>query len=104
LDRLAQQGWLAKGREVFVSGRFEARDYTSNDGQQRTSLDINANEVNLVGGRADGDSSGGSGGGSFAGGSGGSFSGGSRGQQGGGSGNDLDDLPDSGNDIDDIPF
>jgi single-strand DNA-binding protein len=104
LDRLAQQGWLAKGREVFVSGRFEARDYTSNDGQQRTSRDINANEVNLVGGRADGDSSGGSGGGSFAGGSGGSFSGGSRGQQGGGSGHDLDDLPDSGNDIDDIPF
>jgi single-strand DNA-binding protein len=105
LDRLAQQGWLVKGRQVFVSGRFEARDYTSNDGQQRTSLDINANEVSLVGGRPDGESSsGGSSGGSFgSGGSGGSVSGGSRGQQSGSAPN-FDDLPDSGGDIDDIPF
>jgi len=104
LDRLAQQGWLAKGREVFISGRFEAREYTGNDGQLRTSLDINANEVSLVGGRGDGDSSGGSGGGAPSGGGGGTFGGGSRGQQGSGSGNDFDDLPDSGSDIDDIPF
>lgn len=108
LDRLAQQGWLVKGREVFVSGRFEAREYTGNDGQLRTSLDITANEVNLVGGRNDGDSSsGGSSGGSFgsggSGSSGGSFGGGGRGQQGGSAPN-FDDLPDSGGDIDDIPF
>lgn len=108
LDRLAQQGYLAKGRQVFVSGRFEARDYTGNDGQQRTSLDISANEVFLVGNRGDGDSGGSySASGASAGTSsesGGSFGGGSRGQQSGGSGNDFDDLPDSGNDIDDIPF
>jgi single-strand DNA-binding protein len=39
LDRMAQQGWLVKGRTVFVSGRFEAREYTANDGTLRTSLD-----------------------------------------------------------------
>lgn len=97
LDRMAQQGWLVKGRTVFVTGRFEGREYTGNDGVLRTSLDISANEVQLVGPRPDGD--GGAGGGSSYGG------GASRGQQGGsaGGGQDYPDLPDSG-DIDDIPF
>ncbi len=96
LDRMAQQGWLVKGRSVFVSGRFEAREYTGNDGQQRTSLDITANEVQLVGPRPDGDSGG------YQGGSSGGYSG-SRTQQSGGSADRFDDLPDSG-DVDDIPF
>lgn len=99
LDRMAQQGWLAKGRTVFVSGRFEAREYTANDGALRTSLDITANEVQLVGPRPDGDSGGGSFGG---GGQQGGFSGGGR-PQGGGAATDFPDLPDSG-DVDDIPF
>ena len=86
-----------KGRQVFVSGRFEARDYQDNTGANRTSLDINANEVSLVGGRPDGES-----GGSFSGA--GSATGGSRGQQSGRSEQNFDDLPDSGGDIDDIPF
>jgi single-strand DNA-binding protein len=99
LDRMAQQGWLVKGRTVFVSGRFEAREYTGNDGQQRTSLDISANDVQLVGPRPDSES-----GGSFAGG--GQQGGGSgfRNQGTGGSAPNFDDLPDSGGDIDDIPF
>jgi len=103
LDRMAQQGWLVKGRSVFVSGRFEAREYTGNDGTQRTSLDITANEVQLVGPRPDGDSGGG---GSYQGGAGesGSYGGGAnRGQQAGSSAQDFPDLPDSG-DVDDIPF
>lgn len=105
LDRLAQNGWLAKGRQVYVAGRFEAREYTGNDGQMRTSLDINANEVSLVGPRGEGESSSGS----FSGGT-GSFSGssnvgGTRGSQPGGNpSTDYGDLPDSGGDIDDIPF
>lgn len=100
LDRMAQQGWLAKGRTVFVSGRFEAREYTGNDGTQRTSLDITANDVQLVGPRPDGES-----GQQFAGGQQGGFSGSGGRQQaeGGGSGDRFDDLPDSG-DVDDIPF
>lgn len=98
LDRLAQQGWLAKGRSVYIAGRFEAREYTGNDGAQRTSLDITANEVQLVGGRPDGE-----GGGNLVGSSGGqTFSAIGRGQQGGAS-PDFSDLPDSG-DVDDIPF
>ncbi len=109
LDRLAQNGWLAKGREVFVTGRFEAREYTGNDGQQRTSLDITANEVQLVGSRGESDAGGGSsfsgGSGSLSGGGAGSFGGGSgRGNQGGNNPANYDDLPDSGGDIDDIPF
>ncbi len=101
LDRMAQQGWLVKGRQVYVSGRFEAREYTGNDGQLRMSLDVTAAEVTFVGGnRQEGE-----GGSSYSGGSGGgSYSGGARPQQGGGSAPSFDDLPDSGGDIDDIPF
>lgn len=105
LDRLAQNGWLTKGRQVFVQGRFEARDYTGNDGQPRTSLDVTANDVTLVGGRGESESgSGSSGGGGSPSGSG--YGGGQgRGQQGSGSSpTDYGDLPDSGGDIDDIPF
>lgn len=105
LDRMAQQGWLVKGRTVFVSGRFEAREYTANDGTQRTSLDITANEVQLVGPRPDSDSGGSfGGGGNFGGAQQGNAGGGTR-QPGnlGGEGDRFDDLPDSG-DVDDIPF
>jgi single-strand DNA-binding protein len=49
LDRLTQQGYLAKGRQVFVSGAFEPRDYQDQQGQTRTSLDVNADEVLLIG-------------------------------------------------------
>lgn len=105
LDRMAQQGWLVKGRQVFVSGRFEAREYTGNDGQLRTSLDITASEVSFVGGnRQDGEGGGsyqgGAGGGSYGGGQQGGSSGGGRPQSGG---DRFEDLPDSG-DVDDIPF
>jgi single-strand DNA-binding protein len=107
LDRMAQQGWLTKGRTVFVSGRFEAREYTGNDGQPRTSLDITASEVSFVGSNRQegegGSSQGGQQGGYSSGGQqgAGQSGSGSRGQQ-GGEGN-FDDLPDSG-DVDDIPF
>jgi single-strand DNA-binding protein len=104
LDRMAQQGWLAKGRTVFVSGRFEAREYTGNDGQQRTSLDISANEVQLVGPRPDAESGGSYGGGGQQGGFSGGRNQGSGASGGGGGSESFDDLPDSGADIDDIPF
>src|SRR5918999_100153 len=53
LDSLTQQGYLAKGRQVFVEGRLESREYTDQNGQTRTSLDVNANEVLMLGSRAD---------------------------------------------------
>lgn len=54
LDRLAQDGSLAKGQRVFVAGRLEQDEYTGNDGQRRTSLEIAADDVLLMGGRGDG--------------------------------------------------
>jgi single-strand DNA-binding protein len=92
MDRLAQSGALAKGRQVFVEGRFETREYQDQQGQTRTSLDVTANEFQLLGPRSDGE--GGFGGG-FAGGGSGQQAGAARGQgrpaaEGEGS---LDDLP-----------
>jgi single-strand DNA-binding protein len=63
LDRMAQSGYLAKGKQVYVDGRFEAREYQDQQGQTRTSLDVTANELQLLGSRADSD--GGLGGGSY---------------------------------------
>ena len=63
LDRMAQNGYLAKGKQVYVDGRLEAREYQDQQGQTRTSLDVTANELQLLGSRADGE--GGFGGGGF---------------------------------------
>jgi single-strand DNA-binding protein len=53
LDRLAQAGALSKGKQVFVEGRLDANEYKDQQGQTRTSLDVFANEVLLLGSRAD---------------------------------------------------
>ena len=53
LDKLTQQGALVKGKQVFVAGTFEAREYQGNDGQTRQSLDVNADEIQLLGSRGD---------------------------------------------------
>ncbi len=63
LDRLAQNGYLAKGKQVYVDGRLEPREYQDQQGQTRMSLDVTANELQLLGSRADGE--GGFGGGGF---------------------------------------
>jgi single-strand DNA-binding protein len=61
LDRLAQNGYLAKGKQVYIDGRLEPREYQDQQGQTRMSLDVTANELQLLGSRAD--SEGGFGGG-----------------------------------------
>jgi len=48
LDSLAQQGLLAKGAAVEVIGRVDAREYTDNQGNRRTSLDVNASDVTFI--------------------------------------------------------
>ena len=53
LNNLAQEGALAKGRQVYVLGNFEAREYTDREGLLRTSLDVTADEVLLLGPRGD---------------------------------------------------
>ena len=91
LDKLTQSGALAKGRQVFVEGRLEQREFTGRDGQTRSSLDVNASEFQLVGNRGDAD------GGGFSGGRGGDTGGGSPGggktQQQGQDYGDMDDVP-----------
>lgn len=75
IDKLAQNGYVAKGRQVFVQGRIEMREYQDQQGQTRSSLDVNATEFQLVGNRGDDDrgfgGSGNYGGGGYAGGGGG---------------------------------
>jgi single-strand DNA-binding protein len=43
--------YLKKGTHVFVSGELTAREYRANDGSMKTSLDLNANIIDLVGGK-----------------------------------------------------
>jgi single-strand DNA-binding protein len=88
LDNLTQQGYLGKGRQVYVEGRLDAREYQDQNGQTRTSLDVNATEFQLLGTRGDAE-----GGGQFDAGQGG-------GGRSGGRGGDMED-PSS---FDDVPF
>ncbi|MGJ0492693.1 single-stranded DNA-binding protein [Methylobacter sp.] len=45
------QNYLKKGQQVFVSGELTLREYQANDGSTKTSLELNANILELVGGR-----------------------------------------------------
>lgn len=45
------QNYLKKGQQVFVSGELTQREYQANDGTTKTSLELNANIVDLVGKR-----------------------------------------------------
>lgn len=49
----ALQNYLKKGQQVFVSGELSQREYQANDGSTKTSLELNANIVDLVGKRND---------------------------------------------------
>jgi single-strand DNA-binding protein len=80
LDKLTQDGYLAKGRQVYVLGNIEAREYQDQQGQTRTSLDVTADEVLMLGNRGDSD------GGSFRG-------GGSRQEPTDSSVQEFDDVP-----------
>jgi single-strand DNA-binding protein len=55
LNTLAQQGSLVKGKQVYVSGTIESREYVDRQGQPRTSLDVMADELQLLGSRGDAD-------------------------------------------------
>jgi single-strand DNA-binding protein len=95
IDGLVQRGFVGKGRQVYVDGRIEAREWTTNEGEKRTSLDVTANEFQLLGNRPDGQGQGGGYEGSSS--SGGSSSGGS---------NRRDTFDDNGpsSSLDDVPF
>lgn len=120
IDKLTQQGHLAKGRSLFVEGQLEPREYTGNDGQTRVSYDVRMTDFEFVGGdRRDGEGAPGGSSGSASGYGGDRASGGSSGSP-GGSGGGGESAGDSGggggtnrrqtfndnapNDLDDIPF
>jgi single-strand DNA-binding protein len=44
---------VQKGRLVFVDGRFQARTYTDREGKERFSLEISANDFQLLDSRRD---------------------------------------------------
>ena len=46
--------YLARGRQVYVEGRLSSRMYQDRNGETRVSLDVNATEVQFLGGRSDG--------------------------------------------------
>src|SRR5690606_18712676 len=48
LTSLAVKGLLAKGARVVVTGTLTSREYQDRNGQTRTSLDVNAHDVQLV--------------------------------------------------------
>mgnify|MGYP000338327210 FL=1 len=45
------QNYLKKGQQIFVSGELTQREYQANDGTMKTSLELNANVIDLVGKR-----------------------------------------------------
>ena len=45
--------YLAKGRKVFVSGAISLREYDSADGQHRSNMEINAEDVEFLSSRED---------------------------------------------------
>ncbi|MGH1345698.1 MAG: single-stranded DNA-binding protein [Nannocystales bacterium] len=73
--------YLAKGRQVYVEGRIQTRNYEDKEGIKRYSTEIIADVVQFLGGRGGGD--GGGGGGNYGGGGGGGGGGGSYGGGGG---------------------
>lgn len=51
------QNYLKKGQQVFVSGELSQNEYKANDGSMKTSLELNANIIDLVGKRNEGGAS-----------------------------------------------
>lgn len=45
------QNYLKKGQQVFVSGELSQREYQANDGSTKSSLELNANIIDLIGKR-----------------------------------------------------
>ena len=88
---------LRKGSQVYIEGKLQTRKWQGQDGQDRYTTEIRANEMQMLGGR------GGGGGGNFGGGGGGSYGGGGGGGQKGGGGS-APPQPGPDDFDDDIPF
>ncbi|MEW6129195.1 MAG: single-stranded DNA-binding protein [Acidobacteriota bacterium] len=51
---LANQ-YLSKGKQVYIEGRLSANEYQDRDGNTRTSLDVQATDIQFLGSRSEGD-------------------------------------------------
>ncbi len=47
------QNYLKKGQQVFVSGELTQSEYKANDGTMKSSLELNANIIDLIGKRSE---------------------------------------------------
>ena len=54
LAEIAEQ-YLRKGRQVYIEGRIQTRKWQGQDGQDRYTTEIVANEMQMLGGRGGGD-------------------------------------------------
>jgi len=45
--------YLTKGKQVYIEGRLRVEEYTDRDGKPRHSLEVNATDMQFIGGRAD---------------------------------------------------
>lgn len=116
--------YLAKGRQVYLEGKLQTREWNDRDGNKKWTTEVVANTVQFLGSRGEGGGGGGGGAGSGSGGSGGGGGGARRsggdyqgggsnqggggqgggggGHGGGGGGNDFDYGPPPADD--DVPF
>jgi len=85
------QEYLTKGKQIYVEGRLQTRQWDDKDGNKRYTTEIKADRITLLGG--------GGGGGRGAGGGGAEYSG-----RGGGGGGQMDEPPVEPITDDDIPF
>jgi single-strand DNA-binding protein len=46
--------YLTKGRQAYVEGRIQSRTWEGKDGQKRTSVEIVASDIQMLGGRGEG--------------------------------------------------
>jgi single-strand DNA-binding protein len=46
--------YLTKGRQAYIEGRIQSRTWEGRDGNKRTSVDIVASDVQMLGGRGEG--------------------------------------------------
>jgi single-strand DNA-binding protein len=45
--------YLSKGRQVYIEGRLTQSEYQDRDGNTRTSLDVQATDIQFIGSRSD---------------------------------------------------
>jgi len=90
--------YLSKGRQVYVEGKLQTRQWDDRDGNKRYTTEIQAREITFLGSRGDGGGQSGGGGQSDGGGSSGGGGGGGEGSGPGGYNYDPPPMDD------DVPF